>query len=71
MTIRALSKQESEVMRLSCAGLSSAEVAERLGTTPGLVRNKRHVAYQKLRVTTLEDACRMIVESARSTETTS
>jgi DNA-binding CsgD family transcriptional regulator len=60
---RPLTAHQAEIVRLCCSGLSTAQVAARLGMTTGTVRSKRHIVYQKLRVSTLEDACRVLQES--------
>lgn len=53
-------------MRLSCRGLTSREIAERLGTTPGNVGGKRHVAFQKLGAKTLAEACAEMVRRGQA-----
>ena len=56
-TERPLTPGQREVLRLTCAGLTAAEVAARLGMSVGRVRAIRHNTYQKLRVTSRADAC--------------
>ena len=68
---RPLTPRQAEIVRLSCSGLSTAEVAARLGMSSGTVRSKRHIVYQKLGVSTLEDACRVLQESGEIDDLTS
>lgn len=54
---RPLSPLERQLMGLFCSGLSLQETAERAGVSPGVARNRRHFAYQKLAAHDLEGAC--------------
>ena len=45
-----MSPRERQVTDLLCAGLSNAEIAERLGLSPRSVQGHRNKVYQKLRV---------------------
>ncbi|MEO1229972.1 MAG: response regulator transcription factor [Myxococcota bacterium] len=46
-----LSRREREVLRLIATGLTTPEIAERLGTRPGTVKNQTSSILQKLEVT--------------------
>ena len=48
-----LAPREREIAELSCNGLTSSEVAERLGIKPSSVRTTLHRVYAKLNVTNL------------------
>lgn len=45
-----LSRREREVLRLIATGLSTPEIAERLGTSPGTVKNQTSSILSKLQV---------------------
>lgn len=46
-----LSRREREVLRLIATGLTTPEIADRLGTRPGTVKNQTSSILQKLEVT--------------------
>ena len=57
---RVVSGGELDVLRLARAGLSDEAIGAALGVTSGMVRNRRHHAYQKLHVSHLADACAVL-----------
>ena len=57
---RGISDREMAVLRLTGTGLSNEDIGASLGVTPGVVRNKRQHAYQKLHVSNLTDACTLL-----------
>ena len=54
---RGLSERERDVLRMTCEGSPDETIAGSLGVTPGVVRNMRRHAYQKLKAADLHEAC--------------
>ena len=54
---RVLSAREQQVLSLSCAGRSVAQIALELGVTPRAVKNHRRRIYRRLGAQRLEEVC--------------